>query len=182
MSLILFETPRIQYRQISLADVDSLYAVYSDADAMRWVDDGQPIERAECEKWVQVTLMNYASRGYGMSALVNRETRTNIGFCGLVHPNGQPEAEIKYALRRECWGVGLATEAVCAMLEYGQRNFCLQEIIATVAPDNVASQRVLLKAGMREVASRYHLDDSVTCVFKWQAAHRFDEAQSRTER
>ena len=38
MSLILFETPRIQCRQISLADVDSLYAVYSDADAMRWVD------------------------------------------------------------------------------------------------------------------------------------------------
>lgn len=146
-----------------------MHAVYGDTDAMRWVDDGQPIEQEECTKWVEVTLKNYDLRGYGMSTLVNRKTGTVIGFCGLVHPNNQREAEIKYALHRKFWGAGLATEAVRVMLEYGRREFQLREVIATVAPENIASCRVLQKVGMQEIASRQHDDGSLTRVFKWQA-------------
>ncbi|MGD1941602.1 MAG: hypothetical protein ACFB0G_09835 [Leptolyngbyaceae cyanobacterium] len=72
MSVILFETERMICRQLSATDTDEIYGVYSDADAMRWVDDGQPIARDACSKWVEVTLRNYASRGYGMSVLVSR--------------------------------------------------------------------------------------------------------------
>lgn len=53
-----------------------------------------------------------------MSTLVERQTG-KTGFYGLVHPNGQPEPEIKYALLRTYWGCGFATEAVSAMLQYG---------------------------------------------------------------
>ncbi|MGB3294751.1 MAG: GNAT family N-acetyltransferase [Phormidesmis sp.] len=147
---------------------DELYAVYSDTDAMRWVDDGQPIARVDCVKWVGITLKNYASRGYGMSALVSREIGSVIGFCGLVHPGEQPEAEIKYALKREFWGKGMATEAVGAVLEYGKRIFDLSVVIATVSPENAAARRVLMKVGMKKVASRRNDDGSVTHIFKWR--------------
>ena len=167
MSLVLFKTKRIYCRRLSAADIDDLYAVYSDADAMRWVDDGQPITWNECTKWVEVTLRNYDSRGYGMSVLVSRETRKVIGFCGLVHPNNQVAAEIKYALHRRFWGAGLATEAVSAMLEYGKRTFQLDEVIATIAPENIASRRVLQKVGMQEAENRQNDDGSFTRVFRF---------------
>lgn len=170
MSVILFETKRLTCRPLSAADTDEMYGVYSDADAMRWVDDGQPIARGACAQWVEVTLRNYASRGYGMSVLVSRQTQTVVGFCGLVHPDSQPEAEIKYALYRQFWGLGLATEAVVAMLDYGRHKLQLHEIIATVAPENVASRRVLLKAGMQAVADRHNPDGSLTNVFKWPSS------------
>jgi len=65
-----------------------MLAVYGDADAMRWVGDGEPITHEACVKWLEVTENNYRVRGYGMFALVNRKTQEVLGFCGLVHPGG----------------------------------------------------------------------------------------------
>ena len=166
---MLFETDRLLVRKLTADDVDVMFEVYGDADAMRWVDDGQPIPRADCDRWVEVTERNYASRGYGMSVLVLRETGAVIGFCGLVHPGGQPEVEIKYALLRAHWGRGLATEAVRGTLAYGARTFGMTEVIATVAPGNLASQRVLRKAGMTPRETRLDDDGTPTDVLVWRA-------------
>jgi ribosomal-protein-alanine N-acetyltransferase len=167
--MLVFETSRLRCRRWIKSDFDPLYAVYSDSDAMRWVDDGQPITRAECERWFEVTHTNYRLRGYGMFALEDRESGEVVGFCGLVHPGGQVEAEIKYALRRSRWGAGLASEAVPALLSYGAQEHGLTRIIATVAPDNIASQRVLAKAGMRLAQRRTNDDGTTTLVFAWSA-------------
>ncbi|MBC7808959.1 MAG: GNAT family N-acetyltransferase [Akkermansiaceae bacterium] len=168
MSHIIFETSRLIGRKLTPDDTDALYSVYGDAEAMRWVDDGQPLPREECARWIDVTHNNYAKRGYGMSALVLRETDMVIGFCGIVHPGGQPQAEIKYALSRPFWGRGFATEAVRAMLVYGAQTFHLTSIIATIAPENIASHRVLTKSGMLFTENRRNEDDTTTSVFTWQ--------------
>jgi len=165
---VLFETDRLRVRRIGDADVDALFAVYGDAEAMIWVDEGKPIDRDGCIRWVEVTRRNYATRGYGMSALQDRASGRVIGFCGIVHPGNQPEAEIKYALLRSHWGQGLATEAVRGMLAYGLRELGLREVIATTSPENAASHRVLLKAGMQESWMRRNEDGSLTRVFAWR--------------
>ncbi|MEZ5064623.1 MAG: GNAT family N-acetyltransferase [bacterium] len=167
MSDLVFETPSLRCRRWIASDLDAIHAVYSDREAMRWVDDGEPITRAACEEWLRVTERNYATRGYGMFALVDREKGEVVGFCGLVHPEDQPEAEIKYAFRREVWGRGLASEAVPAMLTYGA-TLGMGRIIATVAPENVASRRVLEKAGLSEIDRREDAEGT-TLVYEWKA-------------
>ena len=103
-----------------------------------------------------------------MFALVERETGAVVGFCGLVHFAGRAEPEIKYALLRAVWGRGLATEAARALLGYGAAAHGLQMIIATVDPDNHASQRVLAKAGMQRGALRHDEDGTETQFFHWR--------------
>ena len=166
----LFSTARLHCRRWRAEDADALLAVYGDAEAMRWVGDGQPITREACAQWFQVTADNYARRGYGMFTLVDRASGQVVGFAGLVHPGGQAEAEIKYALHRAHWGRGLASECVPALLQHGHRAHGLDQIIATVAPGNQASQRVLAKAGMVLDHTRDHDDGSRTLVFRWTAA------------
>ncbi|MEM7130767.1 MAG: GNAT family N-acetyltransferase [Chloroflexota bacterium] len=163
----LYQTERLTVRRLTADDFDAMYTVYSDVEAMRWVDDGQPISREECAMWIEVTQSNYANYGYGMSAIELRLSGLVIGFCGLVHPGGQEKAEIKYAFLREFWGQGLATEMAKGMLEYGQRTFGLSEVIATIAPDHVASQRVMLKVGMKHVETLHNDDGSLTNLFVW---------------
>ena len=141
----IFETLRLIVRRLTEGDIEELITVHADADAMRFVGDGEPLSRERCAEWVEVTRRNYATRGYGMTALVLRETGEVVGFCGLVHPGGQPGAELKYALKRTFWGRGLATEAAYAMLDYGVRELGLSKVIATIYPDNIASERVLRK-------------------------------------
>ena len=146
-----------------------MFAVYSDPEAMRWVGDGLPISRGKCEEWFEVTERNYATRGYGMFTLVHRESGVVVGFAGLVHPGGRPEPEIKYALHRSHWGLGLPSEAVLRLLAYGASAHDLQRIIATVAPGNVASQRALVRAGMSLLHRRPNEDGSTTLVYEWLA-------------
>ena len=165
----LFETKRLRCRRWIASDIDALAHVYGDAQAMRWVGDGEPLSREGCEAWLEVTARNYRTRGYGMFALEAPSTREIVGFCGLVHPGGQVEAEVKYTLRRESWGRGLATEAVRALLLYGAAAHGLRRIIATVAPLNHASQRVLTKAGMTRILVRRNDDETCTHVFEWLA-------------
>jgi RimJ/RimL family protein N-acetyltransferase len=149
-------------------DFDALLAVYSDADAMRWVGDGSPLTRTQCQEWFRVTEANYRRRGYGMFTLVGRASGQVVGFCGLVHPGGQDEPEVKYALARAHWGQGLASEAIPALLAYGLEEHGLNRIIATVAPDNLASQRVLAKAGMKLASVRDNADGTRTHVYEWR--------------
>jgi RimJ/RimL family protein N-acetyltransferase len=165
----IFQTERLLVRHITDGDVDAMQAVYGDAKAMRWVDDGQPLDRESCIRWIEVTKQNYAARGHGMSALVLKQSGAVIGFCGIVHPGGQPEAEIKYALLREYWGQGLATEAVEGMLAYAAKHLGLLKVIATAAPENEASQRVLLKVGMSHLETTLNEDGSHTKTFVWLA-------------
>lgn len=160
-----FETGRLRGRRWVPGDLGALLAVYGDADAMRWVGDGRPLSNDDAERWIEVTERNYARRGYGMFALEDRASGEVIGFAGLVHPGDQAEAEVKYALARAHWGRGLATEAVRALLQCAWRDFGLASVIATVAPQNLVSQRVLLAAGMRQLQERTNDDGSRTLVF-----------------
>ena len=169
MTTPLFTTPRLVARQWRDSDHAPLLAVNGDEDAMRWVGDGSPLTPEEATRWLEVTRANYATRGYGMFALESVSTREVIGFIGIVHPGGQPEAEVKYAFAREHWGKGLATEALRATVEHGAVTHGLTRMIATTAPENVASHRVLLKSGFVRGELRDAGDGSFTQVFEWRA-------------
>jgi RimJ/RimL family protein N-acetyltransferase len=162
-----FATERLTVRRLEAGDVAALHAVYGDAEAMRWVGDGRPLALERCQDWVRVTEKNYAARGYGMFTVRARDSGEVVGFCGLVHPGGQADAEIKYALNRAHWGKGYATEVAAGMLRYGASVHGLSRIVATAAPENVASHRVLAKAGMTPAGPRRDEDGAVTLCFTW---------------
>lgn len=164
-----FQTERLAVRRWRDSDLPALLAVYGDADAMRWVGDGKAITHDECVRWLTVTRANYVNRGYGMFAVEERASSRVIGFCGIVHPGGQAEPEIKYAFLRSHWGLGLATEAVTALVRYGADAHGLRYIMATTAPENAVSHRVLLKAGMQRGELRENDDGSRTQLFHWRA-------------
>lgn len=168
MRKVVFTTQRLIAHYWTGAELEALLAVYGDIDAMRWVGDGRAITRDQCEKWTHVTLANYEKHGYGMYALEEKATGSTIGFCGIVHPDGQAEAEVKYAFLRSHWGRGLATEAVIGLLDYGIQAHGLGYIIATTAPENVASHRVLLKAGLARGELRDNGDGTSTQLFVWR--------------
>ena len=164
---MVFETPRLVGRRLEPQDLEPMLAVYGDLEAMLFVGDRTALGRADCERWLAVTAENYEKRGYGMFALVERATGEVVGFAGLVHPGGQAEAEIKYALLRSAWGRGLATEAARALLEFARARG-LPEVIATVDEEHRVSQRVLAKAGMQRGLSRPNDDGTVTLFFHWR--------------
>lgn len=166
--MILFETPRLIVRHLQPGDADDMYAIYGDPAVVRWVDDGEPLSHELCAKWIDVSMNNYATKGFGASAVIERATGLFIGCCGIVYAPDRTEPEIIYAFRRTHWGQGFASEVVPAMLAYGFSHCGLNEIYATIAPENLASARVLTKAGMIWLRNEVESDDSITAFYLWR--------------
>ncbi len=161
-----FRTARLFVRRWRSADEPELLALYSINKVVRWIDDGQSLSASEAARWMEVTFSNYQKRGYGMFAIEESNSAKTIGFGGLVHPDSQVEAEIKYAFSPEVWGHGFATEFVQGLVKWANCAHGLTHVIATVAPENLASQRVLVKSGFRQSEARTESDGSCTEVFE----------------
>lgn len=161
--MLIFTTARTRVRRLEERDLVAMAEVYGDEDAMRYVGDGTALPAEDCQKWFTKTLQNYELHdGLGMWSIEDPSGTKILGFVGIVFPNGFPE--VKYALARECWGQGLASEIVKGVVLFAQER-TMPELFATVHPDHVASQRVLTKAHfeLREV----RLDEEDTPAQMW---------------
>lgn len=82
---------------------------------------------------------------------INGEACGGIG----IHPQQDvycKNAELGYWLAEPYWGKGIITEAVKQIIAYGFKNFDLTRIYARPFSKNLASQKVLEKAGMKKEA------------------------------
>jgi RimJ/RimL family protein N-acetyltransferase len=95
-------------------------------------------------------LQHWTDYGFGLWTLRELGGGDPIGRAVLRHLNveGVDEVEVGYAFYPTFWGRGLATEVATACLGFGRRDLRLATIVAVTRPSNVASQRVLLKAGL----------------------------------
>lgn len=80
-------------------------------------------------------------------ALFPKEQDELIGFCGFRFLNDTTEIEIIYGIIPSYWGIGLATEAIKAAIEYGFEKHHFERIVAANT-ENIASWRVM-EAGMK---------------------------------
>lgn len=164
-------------RHVELGDVLALHSIYGDRETVRFVGDSEPLTREDCERWVDVCAKNYATRGYGLNMVVDRANGDVIGGCGVVHPNGRVDPEIKYALRRDRWGQGLASELVPAMLHQGFEEWKLAKIFASVDPMNRASIKVLERSGMRHLRDEFNEDGAITAWYVVDAPSQRNPSQ-----
>ena len=101
-----------------------------------------------------------------MVGLVELATGEMVGCIGVVHPGQQEEPEVKYAFRRDKWGIGLATESVRGIVGFARGALGKTWLMATVHPDHVNSQNVLRKSGFHHARDRANDDGSVTQVWE----------------
>jgi RimJ/RimL family protein N-acetyltransferase len=152
------ETPRLRLRAFAPADLDELYAVFGDPQVMKYISGGKPRTREATEAGLLRSLEGWSSRGFGLWAVVEKESGHVIGYCGLMYLEDTTEIELAYGLAKSAWGRGLATEAARAGLLFGFEELKLERIVAVVNSANVASQRVLEKLGMRYTKNAHHYD------------------------
>ncbi|MEG3872497.1 GNAT family N-acetyltransferase [Microcoleus sp. Z1_B5] len=152
------ETARLYMRQFTPDDLNELYRIYRDAEIMKYLRGVKT--REETEIAIDTMLKRWAENNFGMWALVHKIDRKMIGRCGLAFLDQTPEVELGYALDKVYWNQGLATEASFASLNYGFKILKLERIVAIARPENIASQRVIQKVGMKyEKNARYYETD-----------------------
>jgi RimJ/RimL family protein N-acetyltransferase len=152
---IFLETERLVLRRFTEDDVDNLVELDGDPDVMRFITGGRPTPRREIENDVLPAFLSYYERfaGYGFWAAIERSSAQFLGWFHFRPPEGaqRGEVELGYRLRRSAWGKGYATEGSRALIGRGFAEFDVQRVVASTMAVNVASRRVMEKAGLRFV-------------------------------
>jgi len=171
-------TPRLVLRRLDTGDVEAMAALFHDPDVRRHlaVLPMDPHEaRSFAVQFIRESRTEFRDAGSGAMAVTPWAASVPIGYCGLRPiPNEAEALELMYALSPRFWGLGLATEAARACLEWGFRSLAMQSVLALARPDNTASVRVMQKLGMTYsgITNRYY-DDSLALYrlprFVWQA-------------
>lgn len=154
------ETTRLRLRQYALDDLDNLAQILSNPEVMRYSPEG-PILKDKVKEVTQEALKffikHWKQHGFGVWAVIYKQTGQLVGHCGLNFlPNG-PEVEVLYRFDQRYWNQGIATEATKASLRYGFEEVKLDRIVAITAPEHIASRRVMEKAGLKyEKVTRFY--------------------------
>jgi RimJ/RimL family protein N-acetyltransferase len=139
------ETERLLLRRPTETDVESPPAWLSDPEVMDWLGGVEPPAEV-----VQLWIEQWKRFPTGKFLVELRSYGTVVGRVGANYydtqtwervPAGEPE--LGWALAREHWGHGYATEAALAVREWLRA----PHVISLITPSNLRSQRVAERLG-----------------------------------
>ena len=156
------KSERLLLRPFVATDADLGTEIWADPEVMRYAGG------VEAEEEIVRNMSKYTRRCaggcIGVWCVVERITRDKLGTAillplpveeddtnwDLVVGDELPDCEIEigYILKRSAWGKGYATEAAKRLLKFAFEGTSLEELVATIDPENTASRRVLEKCGL----------------------------------
>ena len=144
----ILETKRCVVRELELADLDALFALY---EQPHMTDYMEPLYDREQEiRYQRAYIENmYAFYGYGMWLVIEKSSRKVIGRAGLENRTlyGGAELELGYAIATDHQNQGYATEVCEAILQYAAEHLGEYRIHCLIEPENVCSVHLAKKLG-----------------------------------
>jgi RimJ/RimL family protein N-acetyltransferase len=141
------ETSRLLLRPPEPEDLDAFVEIHSDPEVARHlILRGSP---GRAGAWQMLALLagHWQLRGYGQWTVIERATGLVIGRVGLWNPEGWPDLEIGWVIRRSHWNRGYATEAAREAVAFAFDTIGVNHVISLIHPDNARSIRVAEKLG-----------------------------------
>jgi RimJ/RimL family protein N-acetyltransferase len=121
----------------------------ADAEAARYIGGITP--RAVTWRGLMTMIGAWHAQGFAMFSVFEKSTGRWVGRLGPWMPEGWPGSEIGWAIVRDCWGRGYATEGAIAATDWAFDTLGWTEIIHSISPQNIPSQRVAQKLGSRNL-------------------------------
>ena len=145
---MILETERLLLREMTQDDLPALQGILQDEETM-YAYNGA-FDEAETQAWLDRQLSRYAQYGFGLWAVVLKESGGMIGQCGLtMQPwRGDEVLEVGYLFNRAFWHHGYATEAARGCMEYAFDRLGAREVCSIIRETNLPSRRVAERNGM----------------------------------
>src|SRR4051812_47807200 len=166
---IVATTARLTLRSWRDDDREPMAAMAADLDFVRYLG-GRPWELSDAAAMIERCRHEEQSVGVTLWALEDRQESVLVGYCGLAPTNApclrNDLIEIGWGIERSRWGDGLATEAATTVLEIGARRFAPGRVVAKCHVDNVGSERVMQRIGLRRAGIVRYLPDAATPLYR----------------
>lgn len=161
------ETDRLRLRGFRSDDFDAWFAL-SRTPAYHRYFSAEPMPAEEVWKLLLRSAGHWVIMGFGFWAVEEKASGRFVGAVGFLHlkraldPPLGDAPEIGWVMDPAIHGQGYASEAVEAVLAWGETHFGLVRTVCIIHPENEASLRLAAKFGYHEYArTTYHAEPIV---------------------
>ena len=176
----IIETERLYLREITLDDQEALFRLHSNPSVQKYTGEAVAESIEEIEKAIENRNIHYKKYGYGRWATVLKSGKHFVGWAGLAYLPEFDVVDLGYRFLPDYWGLGLATEASRAILNYGFDTLNLKKIVAIAMAENKASIRVMEKVGMEFEKMAPYEPGSEDAVWYWCDKELLSKNQSHS--
>lgn len=177
-------TERLVLRVPAVADASAAAALLTDPEVMRFVG-GEVVPAQDVGAVVGKWIERWRANGVGPFVVERRADRTFLGRVGIVvwdertwthatfaSARSHAQPELGWALVREHWGHGYATEAARVVRDWALRAWEFRRLISLISPENVASAAVARRLGAipTETVKLFDSGDAVVWEYRNPAA------------
>lgn len=144
----LLETQRLFLREMVREDIGALRKILMDPTVM-YAYEGA-FDEAMTQEWFEKQIGRYRAHGFGLWAVVLKETGEMIGQCGLTMQDfsGKAVLEVGYLFQSAFWHRGYAVEAARACRDYAFDALGADKVYSIIRENNLPSQAVARRNGM----------------------------------
>ena len=144
------ETPRLILRKLNMRDANDIFEYASMPEVSEHVTWDYHRNIADSMAFLKLIVQQYEDSKPSPWGIVEKSSGKLIGTGGYHNWFAEHRrAEVGYAISSKFWSRGLMTEALEEMLSFGFETMGLNRIEALCRKENPASEKVLLKCGMK---------------------------------
>jgi [ribosomal protein S5]-alanine N-acetyltransferase len=150
--ILTFETTRLFLKPALTEDADFILELFNTPKWLSFIGDRNVKSRADAEQYIQTKMLPQIEKlGFGNYIVIRKEDHEKIGTCGLYDREGLDGIDIGFAFLPQYEGKGYAYEAALRVKSAAFYTFDLKKINAIATKDNIPSQRLLEKLGLKFV-------------------------------
>ena len=166
--MMILETERLYLREMQQSDYTALCKILQDKDVMYAYEHA--FDDIEVQAWLDKKIKRYHDFGFGLWAVILKESEEMIGQCGITMQDcdNKQVPEIGYLFQKAFWHMGYASEAAISCKKYAFETLNFDEVFSIIRDTNLASQNVALQNGMSKkdhFVKHYYGIDMLHLVF-----------------
>ncbi|HRG67810.1 MAG TPA: GNAT family N-acetyltransferase [Saprospiraceae bacterium] len=147
-----FETERLLLKAVDKEDGSFILELFNTPQWIANIGDRNVRNIEQAETYIEEKMRPQIERlGFGNYIMIRKLDGRKIGTCGLYDREGLDGIDIGYALLPQFEKQNYAFEGASKMLDLAKHYFNLTEIVAITTPENIPSQKILEKLGLKFV-------------------------------
>lgn len=145
-----YETDRLLLKPCNIEDAPFVLKLMNTPKWIRYIGDRNVHTIHDAENYIKEKMLSqYVRLGYGNNTVIRKADGVKMGSCGLYDREGIEGVDIGFAFLPEYEGKGYANEAAQKVMSLAINEWSITLIKAITTKDNVASQKLIEKLGLR---------------------------------
>jgi len=145
-----FSTQRLLLKPTIEEDADFILELVNTPKWLKFIGDRNIKTAKDAADYIKTKILPQLKKlGYSNYTLIRKEDNSKIGTCGIYDRPGIEGVDLGFAFLPQFEKKGYALEATTKMIEVAFDTFNLTRINAITVKENLASQKLLEKLGMK---------------------------------